>query len=207
MKKICCKENIKENTDIIRCHAELDSASTPIVTTQVVEIPDQVRNDISLFNTRAFTLIELLVVVLIIGILAAIALPQYQKAVERARAAEAVTRISQLEKAIDLWKLTNPDEICLSFFKYNNGQCSPLDIEFPCIEEPGGGTCYTRDFQYQARPREVMAYRENDSHYYVLYVDLNTKQRICGYFDSIGKAVCDGLAANGGWESIENYDV
>ena len=46
-----------------------------------------------------FTLIELLVVVLIIGILAAIALPQYQKAVERARMTEAMQVLDNVVKA------------------------------------------------------------------------------------------------------------
>ena len=54
-----------------------------------------------------FTLIELLVVVLIIGILAAVAVPQYQKAVIKARATEIKTFISNVEKAMDLYILEN----------------------------------------------------------------------------------------------------
>jgi prepilin-type N-terminal cleavage/methylation domain-containing protein len=49
-------------------------------------------------NKKAFTLIELLVVVLIIGILAAIALPQYHKAVRRSRASEAITMLNAILK-------------------------------------------------------------------------------------------------------------
>ena len=56
---------------------------------------------------KAFTLIELLVVVLILGVLSAIALPQYRKTVNKTRATEARIAIRTINDAMKSYYLAN----------------------------------------------------------------------------------------------------
>ena len=58
-------------------------------------------------KNQAFTLIELLIAVLIIGILAAIAVPQYQKAVAKSKASQLRTLLSSVSNSFDMYYLTN----------------------------------------------------------------------------------------------------
>ena len=76
-------------------------------------------------DAKAFTLIELLVVVLIIGILAAVALPQYQKAVEKSRMVEGIMLVSALGKAEERFFLANG---------FYTADLEALDIDIPGTE-------------------------------------------------------------------------
>ena len=79
-------------------------------------------------NHKAFTLIELLVVVLIIGILSAIALPQYQKAVVKSRATEGVIVIRAWYDALQRYYLANG-----SYPTTLESAISDIDITLPTL--------------------------------------------------------------------------
>ncbi|WP_424244273.1 prepilin-type N-terminal cleavage/methylation domain-containing protein [Elusimicrobium posterum] len=93
---------------------------------------------IKLPNQNGFTLIELLVVVLIIGILAAIALPQYTAAVAKSRAVEGFTIGKSIVEAQERYFLQH-GVFTLDF--------ADLDIDIPTT---GTGTTSmtTKNFTY-----------------------------------------------------------
>ena len=125
----------------------------------------------SLFN-YGFTLIELLVVVLIIGILAAIALPQYQKAVDKSRMTQALIWAKSIAEAERIYHLANG--------KYTQN-LEELDIAFPgCAQDSTNTSRYNCDDGWSIR------LTENNTAYIFLptkWLPAETTASIEYYFD------------------------
>ncbi len=97
-------------------------------------------------NKKGFTLMELLVTVLILGILTSVALPQYMRSLERARATEAMTGLKALNDAVYAYAAgrTGPDS-CPTLFR-------KLSITVPGTlgtDAEGREVLRSKDFEYR----------------------------------------------------------
>ena len=145
--------------------------------------------NVNLSRLGGFTLIELLVVVLIIGILAAMALPEYGKAVERSRMTEAITLMNSITQA-QRRKYMQTNRYTSSFVALDIGGIRPQDLDDRYftkgidgngfdIRIDGGGVTATR----YARPTE--------SHYqYTLSRDYDSDVIWCYGSNAGGQELC-----------------
>ena len=132
-------------------------------------------------KSRAFTLIELLVVVLIIGILAAVAVPQYTKAVEKARATEAMVMMRAIADANKRYYLANGSYATV---------VSDLDIEIPGEDSDYNQRKKTKHFKYGAK-----SYTEDD--YIAVAQRLPTETNYVLLLDKVGGMWCKAYSTEG----------
>ena len=155
-------------------------------------------------KNAGFTLIELLVVVLIIGILAAVALPRYQLAVNKSRYTQLITAVSKAKDALEIYYMANGE--------YPSGDAGwdALDFSFPgCTHGVAGDdlTCdkfYIDMYDYDTRnllgvwgTRGADSSVNNCRMVYAAYLDHEGSEdagkRFCRGYDACSIRVCKAL--------------
>ena len=116
---------------------------------------------------KGFTLIELMVVIVIISVLTAVALPQYQKAVEKSRTTEAIT----LGKTI----IDAQNRSLDAFPNDSVARRGALDVQLSGgtwnTDTADANTYTTRDFEYSLQENGVSISRnEGSSMSYTLFM-------------------------------------
>ena len=154
-------------------------------------------------NLSGFKLIELLVVVLIIGILASVALPQYQKAVEKSRQAEAWGMLQSLMKAAQIAKMEersdyNWEELSLDFITGDGTSATGCASSFDTNNwNIINGMIWNANY--------VSAYRKNSPFGYYTLILTDDGRKYC--YSEQSAAVCAKVGANtNSPQTIAGYD-
>ena len=166
------------------------------------KIKQKIKNILkNMFNAKGFTLLELLVVVLIIGVLATIALPQYRKSVEKAKLSEALMNFKAIKDSADRYILANGFPNTMVRFSE-----LPLDIElsggeFSNYEYRTKNYRYWTDFGPNGY--EVEIYTISDTNYYILIHNSRRSKNECWDGSTeMGQYICHYLESQG-WEYHE----